>query len=62
MAKKPTKTIEVHIPLVPNFIMMGEQRHPTSISKFTEDELKEVGEEWTRKLIERARVIKSNSL
>jgi hypothetical protein len=47
------KKVAVKIPMVPNFIKVGDK--PTSIEKFTDDELKEIGKEWTIKLIETAK-------
>ena len=50
-----TTAIEVHIPSTPNFIMIGDDNTPVSIAKFTDEELAEIGKQWTEKLITRAK-------
>ena len=47
------KNIPVEIPSIPNFIKVGGNTFP--IKEFTEEELKDIGEEWTKKLIEKAK-------
>lgn len=42
----------VVIPLTPSFIKVSEQY--VSIDEFTEDELREIGREWTENLIKKA--------
>lgn len=52
MKIKLFKNIPVEIPSIPNFIRVGSGTFP--IQDFTEEELKHIGEEWTKKLIEKA--------
>lgn len=49
------KAVEVHIPSVPNFIMVGDDKKAVSTQNFTEDELREIGKEWTEKLVKHAK-------
>lgn len=46
------KKMAVVIPLTPSFIKVSEQY--VSIDEFTEDELREIGREWTENLIKKA--------
>lgn len=43
----------VEIPLVPNFIRCGANTEP--ISRFTSEELRLIGKEWTEALVVKAR-------
>ena len=43
---------EVTIPSVPNFIKVGNESY--GIEEFSNVELREIGKEWTQKLVERA--------
>lgn len=43
------KKLSVEIPRTPNFIRVGSQ--VISIDGFSEEELREIGKEWTEKLI-----------
>lgn len=52
MAKKKMAVV---IPLTPSFLKVGEQY--VSIGEFTEDELREIGKEWTENLIKKANKI-----
>ena len=47
------KELTVHLPIVPNFIKVGTEDVP--VADFTEAELKEIGKEWTVKLLEKAK-------
>ncbi len=47
------KSLEVKIPLTPNFIRCGNDSIP--IEDFTEEELTELGRRWTENLIEKAK-------
>lgn len=50
----------VQIPRVPNFLMMkGEQKVP--IAAVSDEELEEIGKEWTLELINRARYMRRNT-
>lgn len=58
LLKQKTKTlmekkVAVVIPMTPSFIKVGNES--ISIKKFTDDELREIGKEWTEKLIMNAR-------
>lgn len=53
MESKLFKNIPVEIPSVPNFIKVGNSTFP--IKEFTEEELKDIGNEWTKKLIEKSK-------
>jgi predicted GIY-YIG superfamily endonuclease len=55
MKKIVTTAIEVHVPMVPNFLLTGDDNTPVSIAKFTEKELKEIGKQWTENLIKKAK-------
>jgi hypothetical protein len=55
MEKKLFKTIEIKIPSIPNFIRVGKNNEVYPIKDFTETELREIGEEWTRQLIEKGK-------
>ena len=55
MKQTITTTIEVHVPMTPNFLLTGDDNKPVSISNFTEKELREIGRQWTAKLIEKAK-------
>lgn len=46
------KEIKVEIPSTPNFIKVGEV--VVSIEDFTDEELKELGKEWTEDLLKKA--------
>jgi len=50
------KKITVHCPLVPNFIKTDYEM--ISIADFTEDELREIGKEWTEELIKKSKQFK----
>ena len=47
------KKIQTHCPSVPNFIKTDYDIIP--ISSFTEEELREIGKEWTEELIKKAK-------
>lgn len=49
------KPLKVRIPDVPNFLLVGDEKTAVSIGKFTDEELKQVGIEWTEKLIDNAK-------
>ena len=49
------KEIEVFIPSVPNFIQVGKGATPLGIEMFTEAELRQIGKDWTEKLVEVAK-------
>lgn len=51
---KITKEAEVRIPLVPNFIFVGEDNVP--IKEFTEEQLRELGQEWVEELVKRSKL------
>ena len=44
--------IEVKIPSLPNFIMVND--NPLPIADFTDKELRKLGKDWTKLLIEKA--------
>lgn len=52
MEKKITKEIDVKIPRVPNFIFVGSEA--IAVKLFTEDELRAIGEQWTKELVKKA--------
>lgn len=56
MKSKLIKNIPIEIPLTPNFIKVRETYYP--IQDFTEDELEDVGELWTKELIKKAKTLK----
>lgn len=47
------KKMEVSIPMIPRYIKVGGQG--IGIDKFSDEELQEIGKEWTKKLIKEAR-------
>ncbi len=49
-----TLTFTVKIPMVPNFIIVEELGTSYPIGKFPDKVLKQIGKEWTKKLIESA--------
>ena len=52
------KEIQIEIPSVPNFIKVAGElvsEVVVDISDFTDEELKEMGNEWTENLLENAR-------
>lgn len=50
------KHIEVVVPSVPNFLKVGTQT--VSVAEFSNNELRQIGREWTEKLIKRAQTIR----
>lgn len=46
---------DVKIPRVPNFIFLAKTDAKVPVSHFPEDKLREIGERWTERLIERAK-------
>lgn len=44
---------EVEIPMTPNFIKVGDTHKP--ITDFTDDQLREIGKEWTEALVKKSR-------
>lgn len=46
--------IEVRCPRVPNFLMIDDQRK-VALHELSEDSLREIGAEWTARLIARAK-------
>jgi len=48
-----TKTVPIMLPSVPNYISVNGVM--TSISEFTEEELREIGLAWTELLIKKAK-------
>lgn len=53
---------KIKIPTIPSFIRVGEEGNSDesiilSIQDFTEEELQKIGEEWTKKLIEKSKFI-----
>ncbi len=50
------KQIKLQTPTVPNFILTEDLKQPIAIADFTEDELRQIGTEWTQELIRKARV------
>ncbi len=46
------KEQEVKTPTTPNFILVGGLA--TSVEEFTDEELRKIGEEWTKELIKKA--------
>jgi len=52
------KKMSVKCPSVPNFLVVG--THSLSITEFSEEELREVGKEWTERLIEHAAEIRAH--
>lgn len=52
MSKNIEKKMSVVVPMVPNFIKVGNDM--ISVARFTESELREIGQEWTEKLIKHA--------
>ena len=53
MKSKLFKNLPVIVPSIPNFIRVANQTYP--ISDFTEEELQDIGEEWTRQFIIKAK-------
>jgi len=56
----------IDIPSTPNFIRIKTRKDPKagfdstiSIADFTDNELREIGEKWTQKLIENAKAFRS---
>lgn len=58
MAKK---TVNIKIPMLPNFLF-DEKKNQYSICDLTEEELREVGKEWTEELVKKARIKKANKI
>ena len=52
------KKIKIQIPSVPNFILTDNPEIKLSLEEFSDGELTEIGVEWTKKLIERAKYIR----
>ncbi len=46
------KEIEISLPSIPNFLKVGEV--VLDISDFSDDELQQIGKEWTEKMIKLA--------
>lgn len=46
--------VEVKIPSVPNFFRIGDGLESIPVQDFTDDQLRQIGAEWTEKLIEAA--------
>lgn len=64
-------TLKLQIPSLPNFIAYGEpkvgrkedglqQRPMLDVAELDEDQLREIGDEWTSKLIEHAAIRRAN--
>lgn len=54
-----TKSFEVTIPQVPNFIRVGVEN--LALDRFTVEELNQIAKEWNTKLLEnRQRIIQAN--
>lgn len=51
---KKSLEVEIEIPVTPNFIRYG-QRKNLPIHEFTEEELREIGAQWTENLVKAAR-------
>ena len=49
--------IDVEIPSIPSFIKVGNDSR--SIKDFSEEELRQIGIEWTDKLVERSKILNS---
>lgn len=49
------KQIKLQTPTVPNFILTEDLKQPIGIAEFTDDELRTIGDEWTRELVNKAR-------
>lgn len=47
------KSIEIKTPRVPNFILTDYK--PIPIENFTEEELREIGKDWTEELVRHAK-------
>ena len=59
------KNIEMELPSLPNFIraketMKGQERSVIDVADFSDEELREIGKEWTEALIEHARERRSD--
>ena len=53
--------VDVEIPMTPNFIQVAKNPYQVvPVQDFTDEELQEIGEEWTRKLIEKANTRRNN--
>lgn len=51
---KFTQEIEIDVPQVPNFLRVHGTDRSTPVGSLTDSQLKQIGEEWTQRLIERA--------
>lgn len=49
------KKIKFKLPMLPNFVMAeGNSQYSTDIKDFTDEELKQIGKEWTEALLAHA--------
>ncbi len=55
MKKKITQEVEIHHIMTPNFILVGEEKKPYPLQHFTEKELRKLGQEFTREIIEKSK-------
>lgn len=56
MRKSITKEVEIYPLMVPNFILVGEDKSPIHVSEFSEEELKELCLEFTENLIKKSKI------
>lgn len=54
--------IKIKSPLVPNFLFSEDKNIQYSISEFTDSQLEEIGKEWTKNLLKRAKGIRENNI
>lgn len=51
---------KIKIPMVPNYVFSEEKNVQYSVSEFTDEQLKEIGRQWTENLIKRAKEQRKN--
>lgn len=49
------KKIKIECPIVPNYLRVEGMEEAIRISEFTEEELLEIGKEWTEELIKKSK-------
>ena len=54
MKRTITTEVEIQIPLLPSFLLTKD-KHPIPIEDFTDVELREIGEEFAKQLVIKAR-------
>lgn len=55
MKKKITREVEIHPIMTPNFILIGEDKKALPLQNFTEKELRKLGQEFIREMIEKSK-------